>query len=135
MRDPKDIVSEMMKNDSFSQWLGIHVISVAKGTAKISMTVRDEMVNGFGVVHGGITYCLADSCLAFAVNGNGVKSMSIETSISHLNTVHPGDHLTAIAKEINLSNKIGVYSIDVFNQENKLVAQFKGTCYRSSKEW
>ncbi|MCH2235433.1 MAG: hotdog fold thioesterase [Crocinitomicaceae bacterium] len=131
----KDILNKMMEGDELSKWLGISILDYTKGHCKIQMTVRKEMVNGFQVAHGGITYSLADSCLAFSINGHGIKSMSIETSISHIKPVHVGDVLTAQANQISLSNKIGIHSVDVTNQDGVLVAQFKGTCYRSGKEW
>lgn len=131
----KAILDKMMENDELSKWLGISILDYTQGNCVVQMTVRGEMVNGFGVAHGGITYCLADSCLAFSINGHGIKSMSIETSISHIKPVQVGDVLTAKAKQVSISNKIGIHSIDVFNQDDILVAQFKGTCYRSGKEW
>lgn len=125
----------MYDNDAFSQWLGIEVLDLDAGKAVLKMTVRAEMTQGFGMAHGGITYSLADSALAFASNSHGRKSVSIETSISHLLSVHKGDILTAEATEESLSNKVGVYHIKIHNQEGKLVALFKGTVYRTSKEW
>ena len=99
------------------------------------MIIRKEMVNGFGLAHGGITYSFADSALAFASNSNGRLSMSIETSISHTISCKVGDTLYAHATEESLSNKFGIYHISVTNQNNETVALFKGTVYRSSKEW
>lgn len=135
MREARDIVDEMMSADAFSKWLGIEIIKSEAGHCILGMTVREEMCNGFGVTHGGITYSLADSALAFASNSRGIKSMSIETSISHTNPVYPGDVLTAIASEISLKNKIAIYDISVKNQKEETVALFKGTVYRSGKEW
>jgi acyl-CoA thioesterase len=99
------------------------------------MTVRAEMLNGFDVLHGGITYSLADSSLAFASNAYGRRSMSIETSISHTIPCKVGDVLRTKTVERSLSNRIGIYDISVLNQEDKVVALFKGTVYRSEKEW
>ncbi|NND94425.1 MAG: hydroxyphenylacetyl-CoA thioesterase PaaI [Flavobacteriales bacterium] len=125
----------MMDEDYFSQWLGIEILEKSEGACKLRMMVRDEMQNGFGVVHGGITYSFADSALAFACNSRGVKAMSIETSISHTHPVHAGDTLTAIAKELSLKKKIAVYEVEVKNQNDEIVALFKGTVYRSGKVW
>ena len=125
----------MFNNDSFSQWLGIERIQDGAGLSVLRMTVRKEMLNGFAVAHGGITYSLADSALAFAANGHGIQSMSIETSISHTKKVIEGDVLTAKAKEISLTTRIGIYQIDIINQNNEIVAVFKGTVYRTGKEW
>jgi acyl-CoA thioesterase len=132
---PKEIIDKMMAEDKMSQWLGIEVLNYDPGSVSVRMTVRDEMVNGFNVTHGGITYSLADSALAFSANSHGVRSMSIETSISHLKSVHVGDVLTASTKQITLTRKTGVYIMDVINQKNELVAHFKGTVYRSDKVW
>jgi acyl-CoA thioesterase len=99
------------------------------------MSVRKEMLNGFAIAHGGITYSLADSALAFASNSHGRKSVSVETSISHVEPVKEGDILIADAAEVSISNKIAVYHITVKNQEEKVVALFKGTVYRTAKQW
>ncbi|MEN9370058.1 MAG: hypothetical protein RI952_923 [Bacteroidota bacterium] len=131
----KEIVAQMMEADAFSQWLGIEVLDAKPAFSKLQMTVRKEMTNGLAVTHGGITYSLADSALAFASNAHGRLSMSIETSISHIHPVKCGDVLTAIAVEKNCSNKFAIYDIEIINQENVKVALFKGTVYRTSKEW
>ena len=125
----------MFSNDCFSQWLGIERVEVKEGSCVLRMKVRKEMLNGFAIAHGGITYSLADSALAFASNSHGRKSVSVETSISHTESLKEGDVITAVAEEVSLTNKIGIYNITVTNQENKKVALFKGTVYRTSKEW
>ena len=129
------VVGKMYDNDAFSQWLGIEVVEVKDGYCELKMTVRKEMLNGFQIAHGGIAYSLADSALAFASNSHGRKSLSVETSISHTVSVIEGDVLTAITEELSLSDKIGVYLITIINQNNEDVAYFKGTVYRTSKEW
>ena len=131
----KRIVDRMFNNDSFSQWLGIERVQDGAGISVLRMVVRKEMLNGFGVAHGGITYSLADSALAFAANAHGIQSMSIETSISHTKKVMEGDVLTAKTKEISLTKRVGIYQIDITNQNNEIVALFKGTVYRTGKEW
>ena len=131
----KKVVDKMMNGDAFSQWLGIEVFEISNGFCKLQMTVREEMTNGFNIAHGGIAYSLADSCLAFAANSDGIQSVSIETSISHTKKVKSGDILTATSKEINKSNKTALYYITITNQDKLEVAHFKGTVYRTSKEW
>ncbi len=125
----------MFDKDAFSQWLGIEILDLDAGSALLQLTVRPEMTQGFGIAHGGITYSLADSALAFASNAHGIKALSVETSISHLLAVQSGDILTAKATEESLSNKFGIYHVKITNQEDKTVALFKGTVYRTSKEW
>ena len=131
----KKVVDKMMSGDAFSQWLGIDVLEISEGYCKLKMTVREKMTNGFKIAHGGITYSLADSCLAFAANSDGVQSVSVETSISHTKKVVSGDTLTATAKEINKSSKTALYNISITNQNNIEIAHFKGTVYRTGKEW
>ena len=125
----------MYDHDPFSQWLGIQILSSGEGTSHLEMTVRKEMCNGFGIAHGGITFSLADSALAFASNAYGRKSVSIECSISHLLPVYNGDTLRTEVEEVSLTGRTGVYSIAVFNQDNTRVALFKGTVYRKSEDW
>ena len=132
---PEKVFRKMYDNDAFSQWLGIEVVEVKDGYCELKMTVRKEMLNGFQIAHGGIAYSLADSALAFASNSHGRKSLSVETSISHTVSVKEGDVLTAITEELSLLDKIGVYLITITNQDNQEVAYFKGTVYRTSKEW
>lgn len=129
------VVDKMFLNDPFSQWLGIERMEDGAGLSRLRMTVRKEMLNGFGIAHGGITYSLADSALAFASNAHGRMAVSVETSISHTTRVQEGDVLTATATEEFLSEKIANYRIEVKNQDQKIVALFKGIVYRTGKNW
>ena len=131
----KKVVDKMMSGDPFSQWLGIEVLEIATGFCKLQLKVRDEMTNGFDIAHGGIAYSLADSCLAFAANSDGIQAVSIETSISHTKKVVSGDILTASSNEINKSSKTALYYITITNQNNLEIAHFKGTVFRTEKEW
>lgn len=129
------VVQRMMEHDAFSQWLGMGVVEVLPGSCVLQCTVRREMQNGFHIAHGGITYSLADSALAFASNSHGVQAVSIETSISHVKPVHEGDVLTARAIELSLGNRVGVYQVTVQDQHGTTVALFKGTVFRTGKDW
>jgi len=135
MSMPWKIVNKMYDQDAFSQWLGIEIVDVSEGYCQLKMKVRKEMLNGFHIAHGGIAYSLADSALAFASNSNGKKSLSVETSISHTVSVKDGDVLTATTEELSLSDKIGIYLITITNKKNQKIAYFKGTVYRTSKNW
>lgn len=123
----------MMQHDLFSQWLGIEVLEVKEGYSRIRMTIRDEMINGFGVTHGGIPFSLADSAFAFACNNRNNLSMALDTSINFTKATKPGDVLTAEAKELHNGRSTGLYLITVTNQNNDQVALFKGTCFRTGK--
>ena len=129
------IVNRMYENDAFSQWLGIERLDDDAGKSMLKMTIRPEMLNGFGIAHGGITFSFADTAFAFASNSHGRKSVSIETSISHTAPLHAGDVIFAKATEESLSSKIGIYYVKIVKQDGKQVALFKGTVYRTAKEW
>ncbi len=135
MKTAQQIVDLMYNNDAFSKWLGIERLEEKPGYCRLKMQLRKEMTNGFAIAHGGITYSLADSALAFASNGYGVQSVSIETSISHIKPLRAGDVITAEARELSQTNKTGIYEVRITNQDQELVALFKGTVYRTSKEW
>ena len=131
----KRVVEKMINGDAFSQWLGIKVLEITEGYCKLKMTVRKEMTNGFNIAHGGISYSLADSALAFAANSYGTQSLSIETSILHTEKVIIGDTLIAETKEISKNDKNAVYDIKVTNQDNIKIAHFKGEVHRTEREW
>ena len=135
---PKDelankVIAQMMKDDLFSQWLGMQIIEIKEGYSKIKMLVRNEMINGLGIVHGGIAFSLGDTAFAFACNSRNNLSVALDTSINFLKPVHPGDELTAEAKEIHNGKSTGLYQITITNQRNHIVALFKGTCFRTNK--
>jgi len=132
-KDAQEVVAHMMKHDLFSRWLGIEVLEVKDGYSKIKMTVREEMINGFGIVHGGIAFSLSDSAFAFACNNRNNLSVALDTSINFTKPVHVGDVLTAEAKELHNGKSTGLYHITVSNQRDHVVALFKGTCFRTNK--
>jgi acyl-CoA thioesterase len=127
------VVQHMMQHDLFSQWLGIEVLEIKEGFSKIKMTVRKEMINGFGIVHGGIAFSLADSAFAFACNNRNILSVALDTAINFIKPVHVGDELTAEAKELHNGKSTGLYHITITNQHEHSVALFKGTCFRTNK--
>ena len=129
----RQVVDKMMQHDLFSQWLGIHVLDVKEGYSKIRMTLRDEMLNGFGSIHGGIAFSLADSAFAFACNNRNNVSVALDTSITFTKATKPGDVLTAEATELHNGRSTGLYLIFVTNQHGEQVALFKGTCFRTGK--
>ncbi len=128
------VVTHMMNEDRFSQWLGIIVLEVREGYSRLQMKIRPEMVNGFGIVHGGVSFSLGDSAFAFACNNRNQLSMALDTAINFTHPVRVGDLLTAEAKELHNGKSTGLYQISIHNQDQKLVAQFKGLCYRTDKK-
>ena len=131
--NPGSVVNHMMENDLFSQWLGIEVLEIKEGYSKVKMIVRNEMINGLGVVHGGVTFSLADSAFAFACNNRNNLSVALDTSINFIKPVHPGDVLIAEARELHNGKSTGLYHISISNQKEHIVAMFKGACFRTSK--
>ena len=123
----------MLANDPFSRWLGIEVLEVLPGKVTLQMTVRPEMLNGFGVCHGGVTFSFADSALAFASNSHGRVSLLLKASMSYPETIAAGDVLTAKVEEESLSHKVGIYSITVLKNHQQKVGIFHGTVYRTGK--
>lgn len=134
MHTPEKVVNHMMNHDRFSQWLGIEILEIKEGFSKIKMTIREEMVNGFGIIHGGVTFSFADSAFAFACNNRNQLSVALDTSINFIKPVHVGDLLTAEARELHPGKSTGLYQVEIYNQHNHLVALFKGLCFRTDKK-
>ena len=135
MKSPEEVVNIMYEKDAFSRWMGIELISVGLGSCEIRMTVREEMLNGQDCLHGGISYSLADSALAFAANAHGTHCFSVDTNIAHLKKVKLGDVLTAICTESHRGKRTGVYVVAIQNQDAKRVAYFRGTVFIGSEAW
>lgn len=132
-KDHKDIIQSMMEKDAFSKWMGIEILNSEPGYVKLSMTVLEEMCNGFGICHGGITFSLADSALAFASNSRGSVSVALENNINYTKKVEVGDSLIAETEEIQNGRTVGVYKVRITNQNDDLVADFRGSVYRTGK--
>lgn len=124
----------MMADDAFSRWLGIEVVDIKPGFAKLQMQVREEMINGFHIAHGGIAFSLADSALAFASNSYGRVALALENNISFMKKVMPGEILTASTEELTLGNRIAVYNITITNQNENQIALFRGTVFRTQEQ-
>ena len=136
--NPQDVlaqksVDKMLELDYYSKWMGVEIIEIRHHYSKIQMQLRREMMNGFGIAHGGIIFAIADSAFAFACNSEGKITVALDVSISFPKSGKEGDTLIAEAKEINNTNKTGLYLIEVRNQHHEMVALFKGTCYKTEK--
>jgi acyl-CoA thioesterase len=129
----RDVVDHMLRHDKFSEWLGIEVLEIREGYSKIRMEIRSEMLNGFGIVHGGVPFSMADSAFAFACNNRNNISVALDVTISFMKALHAGDVLTAEASEIHNGRSTGVYLITLTNQKGEQVGLFKGTCFRTGK--
>ncbi len=134
MNDPKKVLSTMLEQDNFSAWMGIVVDEYREGYCKLHYTIREEMLNGFGIVHGGIVFSGADSAFAFACNSHGLLSVALDVHISFINAARAGDVMTVEAKELHTGNKVSFYDVATTNAEGKIISIFKGTAYRTGKK-
>ena len=133
MMDPDKTVQHMFANDAMSQWLGIVIDEIGEGMCRLHFDVREEMLNGFGILHGGVTFAAADSAFAFACNTHGQLTVALDAHISFVSTAKAGDRLYVEAQEVHLGRKTGFYRATVTNDAGDLVATFTGTAYRTSK--
>lgn len=133
---PAQVFDRMMAKDHFSKWLGIELLDIGTGYCKLRMTVRAEMLNGFGILHGGVSFSLADSAFAFASNSHGRLSVSQNSQITHVKSSSAGEILIAEAEELHIGHKMATYDVRVYRQENMdLIALFRGSVYRTSKSF
>lgn len=130
----EQVVRGMMAKDAFSQWLGLEILEIAPDRSTVAMTVREEMVNGFGVAHGGIVFSVADSALAFAANTHGKVTVSIDNAINYPAPIHVGDRITAAATMESSSKRLAFFRVAVTNQRGETVGGFRGTVYKTSRD-
>ncbi len=124
----------MLEKDNFTRWMGIVVNEYRKGYCKLRFTITDDMLNGFGIVHGGIVFSASDSAFAFACNSSGYITVALDANISFVRAAKAGEVLTVEATEIHAGNKTGFYNIVTTNEKGEIVALFKGTAYKTNKE-
>lgn len=135
MKSELEIINLMLNQDRFSNLLNVQLIEIRKGFCIVGLEVKDKLVNGFDIAHGGITYSLADTAAAFAANSYGNKAMSIESSISHIQACKKNDFLIATTSEISRNRKFGIYAVEVKTKKDSVVAHYKGNYYFSEKKW
>ena len=116
----------MYESDACTRALGIELIEVRPGYARLQMNVRPDFLNGHAICHGGLMFTLADSAFAFACNSYNISTVASGCSIEFLRPVQGGDRLTAEAVEQTLSGRTGIYDIRVTNREGEPVAMFRG---------
>lgn len=122
------VLAGMLERDAFSRWLGVSVERIAPGECEATMVVRDDMMNGFGVAHGGIAYALADSVMAFASNTRGRVALALTNTISYPKPLQSGDQLRAVARELYVTRRTAGYDVEV-SRDGVAVAQFRGTVF------
>jgi acyl-CoA thioesterase len=129
---PQEVFEIMIARDRFSQWLGLEIKEVGPGYCRLEYTVKEDMLNGFERIHGGVLFSASDSAFAFACNSHGIITVALDVSITFTRPAKAGDRLFVEAKEVHLGNKTGLYDIRTTNENGELVCLFKGTAYRTS---
>ncbi|HRH89063.1 MAG TPA: hydroxyphenylacetyl-CoA thioesterase PaaI [Rubrivivax sp.] len=119
----------MLRNDRASRWLGLQVLQVAPGEASVCMTVREQMLNGHDICHGGLIATLADSAFAYACNSYNELTVASGFAVDLLAPGRLGDVLTARCHEVSRSGRTGVYDCEVRNQRGERIAVFRGRSY------
>ena len=132
MTDTDLILKTMLDKDHFSGWLGIVIDEFREGYCRLHYTIKREMLNGFGIVHGGAVFAAADSAFAFACNSHGRISVALDVSISFVRAAKEGEVLSITAQEIHTGNKTSFYDVLITNEGGEKIALFKGTAYRTS---
>lgn len=130
---PHEVLEVMLRKDRFTAWMGLEVDEIGPGFCKLHYRVTDTMLNGFGVIHGGLLFAAADSAFAFACNSHGVLAVALDVSISYARPAREGELLAVEAREEHVGNRIGIYDVRTINEQGELVALFKGTAYRTGK--
>ncbi|MCC6193190.1 MAG: hydroxyphenylacetyl-CoA thioesterase PaaI [Burkholderiales bacterium] len=120
----------MYERDRASRSLGMRIAWVAPGEADLAMTVREDMVNGHAICHGGLVFTLADSAFAYACNSHNLATVASGCTIEFLAPSHLGDVLTATARERAQVGRSGVYDVEVRNQHGATIALFRGKSTR-----
>lgn len=133
MSNASDTIARLLDRDAFSKWLGLEIVNVSEKSVSVSMMVRSDMMNGHQTLHGGVLFAFADSAFAFVVNSSGTLTVAVNCTISFPVAVHLGDTLTAVAVEESSTRKLAFCSVTIRNQEEQVVAQFRGTAYRTSR--
>lgn len=116
----------MWADDRASQGLGMEVLDVGSGHARLAMTVTERMLNGHGTCHGGFIFSLADSAFAFACNSHGQPAVAQHCSVTYVAPGRLGMRLLADAQERQRSERSGIYDITVRDETGMVIAEFRG---------
>jgi len=130
----QSVADEMLRQDKHAQSLGIHLKEVSSGYSELTLVVRDDMVNGLGICHGGVTFALADTAFALACNSRNQRTLAFNCTINYSAPAHVGDVLTAVAQEQVLNGKTGIYDVVIMNQHLEKIVMFRGVSYRTRQQ-
>lgn len=130
---PQKIAEYLFENDPFSQWLGIEIIDVQKGSCLLRCMLTEKHLNGARVTHGGVLFSLADTAIAYTAASYGRLALTIDNSISFIKSTYPGDALTIRTEVLSMGNKTGVVQVEIKNENDQLIAAIRGTVYRTNE--
>jgi len=130
----REVGKAMWAHDQASQLLGLRLLDIAPGRARVELTVRREMTNGFGTCHGGVIFTLADSAFAYACNSHNKNTVASACHIDFLAPAKVGETLIAEGVELSMAGRTGVYDITVRNGDGRAIALFRGKAYRINGE-
>ena len=130
---PLENAQYVLSQDQFSQWMGVSLIEIKENYCLIKMPIREEMINGLKTVHGGVTFSFAESALAFSSLNSGEAAVALNCTINFTQAVKLGDILTAESIMLTNTKKTAVFDIRITNQDEKVVAAFRGTVYKLGK--
>jgi acyl-CoA thioesterase len=116
----------MWAGDSASRWFGFEIAEVAEGRATLTLAVQPHHCNGHGILHGGVTFALADSAFAFACNSRNQRTVAQTNTITYLAPGHAGETITATATEVSLTGRTGIYDVRVTRPDGTVLAHFRG---------
>ena len=133
MTKAEQVVKKMTSTDAFSRWLGIEIEQIKEGYCRIRYSVTPDMLNGFGIIHGGVVFAASDSAFAFACNSHGRLAVALDVSITFTKSALVNEILSVEAKEVFLGNKTSLYDIITRNEKGEIIAVFKGTAYRTKQ--
>lgn len=124
----EQVAQAMLDKDESARFLGVTLDAIGPGFARMSMTVTRPMLNALGLCHGGFTYKLADDAFAYACNSHNRNAVGLNCTISYLAPAREGDRLTATCEERHRKGRSGTYDVTVTNQDEDVVALFRGLC-------
>lgn len=131
--DPSWSATAMLRTDTAKTALGIRISELERGRAVLSMLIRDDMANGFGITHGGMVFTLADTAFAYACNEGDTAVVASGADITFTRASHAGDTLTAVATRRWLSGRNGLYDITVTDQRGDVIAEFRGRSFATNR--
>lgn len=131
--DPTWAATHMAATDNTKRHLGITIATLERGRAVLTMTVREEMANGFGITHGGMVFALADTAFAYACNEGDSPTVAAGADITFARASHVGDVLMATAERRWVSGRNGIYDVTVTDQQGRVVAEFRGRSFVTNR--